>query len=508
MGLRAVAVAGSVVGAEGSTLFDSVEPISAIHVGAMLALMIVAFLALRPLRRYLLVIWSLVLISQPIPAGAMDLDAVNFVVVSTVAVLGGSGWMYGAGKTIQVGREMIDASAEIAESTIATGKQMTEAIVEDSAWGLSMTVRAILLMLALAAVSCAGRIVFRGSIQLAVRSCFFRISCLLIGLLYFFLPSFVYLRLPCRKRAKASECGAAAFPVKRPRASSPAVPEAAVVRRDIPPMPLARCSMPANGNQRGRALIRSRSVPSRGSEPLRPPPPALRDVGPSSGIWWQRRIGQEVRCRYKQGSRQDRFRVVIPVKCGRDKMMIYDPEIAATACYQYSLIEVEQEGPPPTEPFEEGILDSTLVSEDEEVILDDQDSGAEDPRVVDANEAGGASQLALQDPHQLSSSDAAWVNARVAEGLSQGRINHAPYFMAMMPKSAEQTHAQVAPKAFARAMQQDRVRLEKRIRPWCMLCPGKDQGKGVIRTPYSLVIWLTDTLPQRQPLLQPPSWDS
>ena len=133
MGLRANAVAGSAVGAEGATLFDSVVPLYAQHVGAMLALMLVTFLAMRVARRHLFVLWSLVLMSRPILADAMDLDAVNLVVVSTVAVLGGSGWMYGAGKTIQVGREMIDASADLAESTIATGKQMTEAIVEDSA---------------------------------------------------------------------------------------------------------------------------------------------------------------------------------------------------------------------------------------------------------------------------------------------------------------------------------------------------------------------------------------
>ena len=55
---------------------------------------------------------------------------------------------------------MIDASAELAESTIAIGKQVTEAIVEDSAWGLTMIVRAILVMLAVAAVSGACQFIF------------------------------------------------------------------------------------------------------------------------------------------------------------------------------------------------------------------------------------------------------------------------------------------------------------------------------------------------------------
>ena len=57
--------------------------------------------------------------AKPILVDAIDLDAMHFVVVSAAAVLGGSGWMYGAGKTIQVGREMIDASVELSESTIA-----------------------------------------------------------------------------------------------------------------------------------------------------------------------------------------------------------------------------------------------------------------------------------------------------------------------------------------------------------------------------------------------------
>ena len=322
MGLRASAAAGCVVGVEGSTSFDGVEPNSAVYVGAMIALMIVAFLALRPLRRYLSVVWCLVLMSQPMLASAVDLDAIHFVVASTVAVLGGSWCLYGATRTMQVGREIIDVSAEIAESTLATGKQMTEAIVEDSAWGLSMTVRAILIMLACAVVICAGRIIFDGSIQLTARSCLFRMSCFLIDLLYFFLPSFVYLRLPCRKRVKASEWGAAAIPARRPQAPTPAEPDGNIVRKNIPPMPSARRSMPAIGNQRGRAPVRSRSVPLRGSEPVRNPPLAVQDIGPSSCMWWHRRLGQEVRCRYKQGSRQDRFRVIIPVKCGRVKMMI------------------------------------------------------------------------------------------------------------------------------------------------------------------------------------------
>ena len=79
-------------------------------------------------------------------------------------------------------------------------------------------------------------------------------------------------------------------------------------------------------------------------------------------------MGQDIRCRYKQGSRQDRFRIIIPVKCGSIKMVIYDPEIAAVACYRYSLIEFEREDwedLPPGTPFYEGSEDSLPFSDNE-----------------------------------------------------------------------------------------------------------------------------------------------
>ncbi len=81
-------------------------------------------------------------------------------------------------------------------------------------------------------------------------------------------------------------------------------------------------------------------------------------------------------------------------------MMIYDPEIAAVACYRYSLIEVEQEDLPHAERFDGEVADSLFGTESEEEVLRD-DSEEEVPQVVDADAAGGARQLALQDPHQV-----------------------------------------------------------------------------------------------------------
>ena len=166
-------------------------------------------------------------------------------------------------------------------------------------------------------------------------------------------------------------------------------------------MPFARWSVPPGSDRRGLAPTRSRSAPSRGSGRYIPPPRALRDADPKwdetvseevKAHWWQRRIGQEVRCRYKQGSRQDRFRVVIPVKCGEDKLVIYDPEIAKTACYRYSLIEVEQESLPPAAPFEDALVADDRLSSgsEEELIADDHEDAAADSQIVDADAAGGA----------------------------------------------------------------------------------------------------------------------
>ena len=76
-------------------------------------------------------------------------------------------------------------------------------------------------------------------------------------------------------------------------------------------------------------------------------------------------------------------------------MMIYDPEIAATGCYRYSLIEAVQEDSPPTtssrlwQHLDKEGGGSPFASD--EGIWDDQDSGVDDPQVIDADVAGGAS---------------------------------------------------------------------------------------------------------------------
>ena len=71
----------------------------------MILLMLVAFLFARVARRHLFVVRSLVLLAKPLIADAIDLDAMHFVVASTAAVIGGSGWMYAAGKPYRLGEK-------------------------------------------------------------------------------------------------------------------------------------------------------------------------------------------------------------------------------------------------------------------------------------------------------------------------------------------------------------------------------------------------------------------
>ena len=158
MGLRATAFAGSVVGAEGAAPFNGAVSVNSAFVGAMLLMCgILVFLVARFARGRLPLLRSLGLYAQLLTVEAIDVDAIQVVVISTAAMLTGSGWVYGTGKVMQIGQEAIDATADLGRSTIETGKLMTETIVEDSAWGLSMTVRTILAMLAIAVVCCAGK---------------------------------------------------------------------------------------------------------------------------------------------------------------------------------------------------------------------------------------------------------------------------------------------------------------------------------------------------------------
>ena len=89
---------------------------------------------------------------------------------------------------MQIGAEAIDATADLSRTAIETTVETGKGIVEDSAWGLSMTVRAILTMLAVAAVCCAGRVIFTGAIGRIAYGVGFRLCCFLIDLLYYFLP--------------------------------------------------------------------------------------------------------------------------------------------------------------------------------------------------------------------------------------------------------------------------------------------------------------------------------
>ena len=98
MGLRATAFAGSVVGAEGETLFNSVAPIEASYVGAMILLMLAALLFARCARGRLSAVQSIVLVAKPLVVDALGLDAMHFVVMSMAAMIGGTGLVYGTWK--------------------------------------------------------------------------------------------------------------------------------------------------------------------------------------------------------------------------------------------------------------------------------------------------------------------------------------------------------------------------------------------------------------------------
>ena len=149
--------------------------------------------------------------------------------------------------------------------------------------------------------------------------------------------------------------------------------------------------------------------------------------------------------------------MVIPLKCGPDKLVIYDPEISQTACYRYALIEIEQANLPPLLPVEDNL---PLPDVPERRLPEDTlESVTAQPSILDADAAGGAYGPNRYGPNRLSLEDAIWVNAKIAEDLSRGRINHAPHFMAMVRKTLEEPHVAMAREAVERAKQRDRARL-------------------------------------------------
>ena len=82
------------------------------------------------------------------------------------------------------------------------------------------------------------------------------------------------------------------------------------------------------------------------------------------------------------------------------------------------------------------------------------------PSILDVDAAGSA-----YGPSRLSLEDAKWVNSKIAEDLSRGRINHAPHFMTMVRQTLEEPHVLMAREAVERAKQHDRARLGLGIGP-------------------------------------------
>ena len=72
------------------------------------------------------------------------------------------------------------------------------------------------------------------------------------------------------------------------------------------------------------------------------------------------------------------------------------------------------------------------------------------------------------------------MNAKIAEDLSRGRINHAPHFMAMVRKTLEEPHVLMAQEAVERAKQHDRARLGLGIGPAAWM-EEKYDDKGFIK---------------------------
>ena len=160
-----------------------------------------------------------------------------------------------------------------------------------------MTVRTIIAMLAIAAVYCAGRIIFHGQL----RSSVFRFVCFLIDLLYFVLPGFMYMKLPCRKKAgRWREQKSAYGGSGTSRPEKPVVPEPRQAKETT--MTIPRPYKPP-----GAGTYRSRPVRGRPKALLpferqqwpydRPPSHSLADAPPPRSTSVPERVGPFTNCR-------------------------------------------------------------------------------------------------------------------------------------------------------------------------------------------------------------------
>ena len=64
------------------------------------------------------------------------------------------------------------------------------------------------------------------------------------------------------------------------------------------------------------------------------------------------------------------------MNCGEEKLVIYDPEIDATACYRYALIEIEDPGLPHAIPLHDG----ELCTDGFDIVDADVAGGAHEPK--------------------------------------------------------------------------------------------------------------------------------
>ena len=116
--------------------------------------------------------------------------------------------------------------------------------------------------------------------------------------------------------------------------------------------------------------------------------------------------------------------MIVPVNCGPSKLVIFDPENDETACYRYSLIEVED---PTLPPGADPSLPPPLPLEDALYETDHIE-------FVDADAAGGSPEkrydvawlkraIAADDLTKHPSSKVAWLNARPsAQGVPPGYV--------------------------------------------------------------------------------------
>ena len=79
--------------------------------------------------------------------------------------------------------------------------------------------------------------------------------------------------------------------------------------------------------------------------------------------------------------------MIIPLLCGPTKMQVYDPEINQTACYRYTLIEVEQASLPALLLIDDFPPD---YPESQPSIKNAHKSAAAHPSILDVDAAGGA----------------------------------------------------------------------------------------------------------------------